>query len=73
MLVTHGVVHTFENAARSEVKFLEVVAPDAFAGYFGELVAALPAAGGPPDPAMVKALYEKYDIFPADGQEEPRT
>ncbi len=62
MLVPHGVVHTFDNAAGSEVRFLEVVIPGAFAGYFGELVAALPAAGGPPDSATVTALYERYDI-----------
>ncbi len=73
VLVPHGVVHTFENAASSEVRFLEIVTPGAFAGYFGELVAALPAGGGPPDPATVTALYEKYDIVPAGAQEEPQS
>ena len=71
VLVPHGVVHTFENAASSEVRFLEVVTPGAFTGYFEEMVAALPAGGGPPDPETVTALYEKYDIVPADAQEEP--
>jgi mannose-6-phosphate isomerase-like protein (cupin superfamily) len=68
VLVPHGVVHTFENAADSETRFLEVAAPGAFVGYFEELLAALPAGGGPPDPATVAVLYEKYDIVPADAQ-----
>ncbi len=68
VLVPRGVVHTFENAAGSEARFLEVAAPGAFAGYFEELLAALPAGGGSPDPATVAALYEKYDIVPADAQ-----
>ncbi len=65
VLVPRGVVHTFENAVGSEARFLEMVAPGVFAGYFEELVAALPAGGGPPDPEMVTSLYEKYDIVPA--------
>jgi hypothetical protein len=70
VLVSHGVVHTFENAAGSEARFLEVAVPGAFAGYFEELLAALPAGGGPPDPETIAALYEKYDIVPADARED---
>ena len=69
VLVPRGVVHTFENAARSEARFLEVAAPGAFAGYFEEVLAALPAGGGPPDPETIASLYEKYDIVPAATQE----
>ncbi|MDQ4127485.1 MAG: cupin domain-containing protein [Actinomycetota bacterium] len=72
VLVPHGVVHTFENAADSEVRFLEIVAPGTFAGYFEELVTALPAGGGPPDPATVTSLYERYDIVPAAAQANGR-
>jgi len=43
-----------------------VAAPGAFAGYFEELLAAMPAGGVPPDPAAIAALYENYDIVPAD-------
>jgi hypothetical protein len=64
------VAHTFENAAGSEARFLEVVAPGAFAGYFEELLAAMPAGGGPPDPATIATLYEKYDIVPVDTQQD---
>jgi hypothetical protein len=70
VLVSHGVVHTFENAAGSEARFLEVAVPGAFAGYFEELLAALPAGGGPPDPETIAALYEKYDIVLADARED---
>jgi len=69
VLVSHGVVHTFENAANSEARFSEVVAPGAFAGYFEELIAAPLAGGWPPDPATVTSLYEKYDIVPAPQRE----
>lgn len=65
VLVPRGVVHTFENAGSSEARFLEVAAPGSFAGYFQEVLAALPADGGPPDPETVAALWEKYDIVPA--------
>ena len=70
VLVPRGVVHTFENAGGSEARFLEVAAPGAFVGYFEELLAAVPAGGGPPDPAMIAALYEKYDIVPVDTQQD---
>lgn len=70
VLVPRGAIHTFENAAASEARFLELVAPGSFAGYFEEMVAALPAGGGPPDPATVTALYEKYDIVPAAAQRD---
>jgi len=70
VLVPRGVVHTFENAGSSEARFLEVAAPGAFVGYFEELLAAVPADGGPPDPATMAALYEKYDIVPADTRQD---
>ena len=69
VLVPRGVVHTFENAGSSEARFLEVAAPGSFVGYFEELLAAVPASGGPLDPATIAALYEKYDIVPADTQQ----
>jgi mannose-6-phosphate isomerase-like protein (cupin superfamily) len=70
VLVPRGVVHTFENAGSSEARFLEVAAPGSFVGYFEELLAAVPASGGPLDPATIAALYEKYDIVPADTQQD---
>jgi mannose-6-phosphate isomerase-like protein (cupin superfamily) len=64
VFVPRGGVHTFENAAPLGVRFLEVVVPGDFAGYFGELAAAL-SNGGRPDPGVMQELYEKYDIVPA--------
>ncbi len=66
VLVPRGVAHTFENAGSSEARFLEVAAPGSFAGYFEELLAAVPAAGGPPDQETMASLWEKYDIVPAE-------
>lgn len=68
VLIPRGVVHTFENAAPSEARFLEVTSPADFAGYFEEL-AAVASNGGRPDPATMRALYEKYDIVPAPQDE----
>jgi mannose-6-phosphate isomerase-like protein (cupin superfamily) len=64
VLVPRGVVHTFENAARVGVKFLEVVVPGEFADYFEELADAI-RNDGHPDPVVMQELYEKYDIVPA--------
>ena len=69
VLVPRGVVHTFENVGSSETRFLEMVAPGAFAGYFEEVLAAAPAGGGPPDPEAMAALWENYDIVPAGRRE----
>ena len=69
VLVPRGVAHTFENAGGSEARFLEVAAPGSFVGYFEELLAAMPAGGGPPDPGTMAALWEKYDIVPAELRE----
>ncbi len=70
VLVPRGVAHTFENATGSEARFLEVAAPGAFAGYFEEVLAAMPAGGGAPDPLTIAALYEKYDIVPVATQQD---
>ena len=69
VLIPRGVVHTFENAATSVARFLEVTYPADFAGYFEEL-AALASNGGRPDPATMRSLYEKYDIIPALPQDD---
>ena len=69
VLVPRGVAHTFENGGSSEARFLEVAAPGYFAGYFEELLAAVPAGGGPPDPETIASLWEKYDIVSAELRE----
>ena len=60
-----GEWHTFWNAGPRPVRFLEVIAPAAFAGYFrelGALVGAAAAAGRPPDPAALAGLAARYGL-----------
>lgn len=56
-----GVFHVFWNAGETPVRFLEVIAPGAFAHYFEEL-AVLLAPAGPPDLAGLSALAERYGM-----------
>jgi len=56
-----GEWHTFWNAGRVPVRFLEVISPPAFAGYFRELAAVIPARGAP-DPAEITALAGRYGL-----------
>ena len=60
-----GEWHTFWNAGAGPVRFLEVIAPGAFAGYFrelGALVAPALAAGRPPDTAAIGELAARYGL-----------
>ena len=61
--VPRGLPHTFSGHEMSGARFLEVVTPAHFSGYFEELAARV-ATGGPPDPAVLRTLWEKYDIIP---------
>ena len=56
--------HTFWNAGFERVRFLEIIAPGAFAGYFAELAAVLPADGMPDedDEKHIAALDAKYGL-----------
>ena len=56
--------HTFWNAGFERVRFLEIIAPGAFAGYFAELAAVLPAEGMPDEATekRIAALDEKYGL-----------
>ncbi len=64
VFVPRGVPHTFSNPGDRPARFLEIMSPAGFEGYFRELAGALPAGGGPPEAKVVQALYEKYDIVP---------
>ncbi len=54
--------HTFWNAGSVPVRFLEVISPPAFAGYFRELAGLIPPQGGAPDPAALTALAGRYGL-----------
>jgi quercetin dioxygenase-like cupin family protein len=56
-----GVFHAFWNAGEIPVRFLEVIAPGAFAQYFREL-APLLSGSGPPDFAAIGVLAARYGM-----------
>lgn len=56
-----GEWHTFWNAGSSRVRFLELIAPPAFANYFRELATIIPPQG-PPDPVRFIALAGRYGL-----------
>ena len=56
-----GVFHTFWNPGSGPVRFLEVIAPGAFARYFQEL-APLLQRPGPPDLAALGALAARFGV-----------
>lgn len=59
-----GVWHTFWNAGFERVRFLEIITPGAFVGYFEELAEVLPADGLPDekDGKRIAALDAKYGL-----------
>jgi len=58
-----GEWHTFWNAEQEPVRFLEVIAPGAFAGYFRELGALFAAAAGElPDVAAIVGTAAHYGL-----------
>ena len=56
-----GEWHAFWNAGPAPVRFIEVISPPAFADYFRELAALIPAHA-PPDPAALAALAGRYGM-----------
>ena len=56
-----GVPHTFWNAGDEPVRFLEVVTPGAFAGYFEDVAPVLDRPG-PPDVATLGAIAGRYGL-----------
>lgn len=59
-----GKVHAFSNPHREVARALVVNAPDIGAGYFRE-VAAVAAAGRPPDRAQLLEIMRRYGLVPA--------
>jgi quercetin dioxygenase-like cupin family protein len=56
-----GIFHAFWNAGTAPVRFLEVIAPGAFAGYFRELAPVLQREGAP-DLNEIAALASRYGM-----------
>lgn len=53
--------HTFWNAGTTELRFIELLLPGGFDGYFERLSPMLAAAGGA-DPAAINRLADEYGI-----------
>jgi mannose-6-phosphate isomerase-like protein (cupin superfamily) len=74
VLKPRGEWHTFWNCGKNPVRFLEVIAPGAFASYFRELdkvLATQLARGQAPDRVAINALARRYGLefdFAALGQ-----
>jgi quercetin dioxygenase-like cupin family protein len=56
-----GVPHAFWNPTDSPARLLEIISPGGFERYFEELGALL-AQAGPPDPAAVAGIAERYGL-----------
>ena len=56
-----GQWHTFWNAGDDELRFVELIVPGGFEGYFARLSPMLVAAGAP-DPAAIARLAAEYGI-----------
>lgn len=60
-----GVVHTFSNASDQNARFLLLMSPGGFEGYFEEVAEIVRSEGWPPkDMGRFAALMAKYDTFP---------
>ncbi|WP_424018445.1 cupin domain-containing protein [Halorientalis pallida] len=59
-----GVWHTFWNPGPGPLRFLEIIAPGEFAGFFEETAAVLPEDGVPNEAevAQLEELNEKYGL-----------
>ncbi len=62
VLKPKGIPHTFWNAGPRPARLLEVIWPAGFERYFEELDQLLSSTGGPPDPARIVQLAEKYGM-----------
>jgi len=59
-VVPGSVPHTFANMSASPSRMLIILSPGGFESYFGELAPLITA--GPPDPAVIGALAERYGV-----------
>ena len=61
VLKPRGQWHTFWNAGDEELRFIELIVPGGFEGYFARLSPMLAVAGAP-DPAAIQSLAAEYGI-----------
>jgi hypothetical protein len=61
VLKPRGIPHAFWNTTDAPARVLELVSPAGLEHFFEEMMA-LGAAGGPPDPAAMAPVQERYGI-----------
>lgn len=67
LFIPRGAVHGFDNLSNAPARCLCMLTPGALgADYFRELAAL--AAEGPPDPALMKAVMQRYGLVPVADQ-----
>ena len=67
VFVRRGVVHAFRNDGQEAARCLCILTPGKLGpAYFREM-AALVAAGGPPDPARMRETMLRHGLVPAPG------
>lgn len=64
LLIPRGVPHHFVIPTSGPARFLVVLSPAGFDGFFRDLAAAMAGRDGRPDPAIIAALRAKYDEVP---------
>ena len=61
IFIPPGVVHSFSNPTDTPATCVNAYVPGGIEGFFVEMGEAM--ASGPPDPAELRRLSEKYDVF----------
>lgn len=70
MSTPRGAVHQFSNPGAEAARALVIMTPDVGAQYFRD-VAAVAAAGGPPDRARLMQVMTRYGLVPAAPRPAP--
>jgi quercetin dioxygenase-like cupin family protein len=65
LCIRRGQVHGFDNRTDADVKFLAVASPGVFGPAYFHDVAAVVAAGGPPDLDAIMAVMRRHGLTPA--------
>ena len=61
VLKPRGIPHAFWNPTDAPARFLEIITPGGFEGYFARLGEVF-TAGGPPDLDLLAAIADRYDM-----------
>jgi mannose-6-phosphate isomerase-like protein (cupin superfamily) len=66
--VARSTVHTFANHGDVPARFVGVLVPGGFEGYYEELPGLIARHGYPPPPAVMAELARRYDVAAAPSQ-----